>query len=553
MGWIAYGTFLEVEKDRITTKLRDKVGGAFMKRFALDGKNRCAPVIEHGVSDSPSAIWLWLIVLLLPVTICLAQSTKQPPQITVNWDKVLIVSRSTPTFQIVVNPMLRRGSIVHDGAFGAVKQLGADYVRYVPWLPYPRLAVAELEPPTATGTSWNFSLIDPMMKDFLDATGGHVTVINFSTIPAWLFKTPKPVTYPKNPNQVFWDYTQGTELSDPSGKQLGDYYARLVSWYTRGGFTDENGAYHRSAYHFTFPIWEVLNEVDFEHRTTPEQYTSRYDAIVSAIHRVSPGTKFMGLALGDPSANPQWFEYFLNHKNHQADIPLDYISYHFYASPASSENIDDWQYTFFDQADRFVATVRYINAIRNRLSPETKIDADELGVILPNDNDNVADASGQIPSIPAGYWNAAGSLYAYLYIKLAKEGVDIIGESQLVGYPSQYPSVTMMDWTNGKPNARYWVLKLIKDSFHPGDKLVETTLRHSDGVTAQAFLTPTGKKLLLVNQRNRQANVILPSDASHGRISTVDESTAEGPAENASLPGPSIVLAPFAVSVVDWP
>ena len=34
---------------------------------------------------------------------------------------------------------------------------------------------------------------------------------------------------------------------------------------------------------------------------TPEQYTARYDAIVSAIHAVSPETKFMGLALGAPN------------------------------------------------------------------------------------------------------------------------------------------------------------------------------------------------------------------------------------------------------------
>ena len=32
----------------------------------------------------------------------------------------------------------------------------------------------------------------------------------------------------------------------------------------------------------------------------------------------------------------------------------------------------------------------------------------------------------------------------------------------------------MMDWTTNKPNARFWVLKLIKDNFHPGDKMVET-------------------------------------------------------------------------------
>src|SRR6476469_4592016 len=136
-----------------------------------------------------------------------------------------------------------------------------------------------------------------MTIDFLEATKGHSTILNFSTIPQWMFKTDKPVEYPSDPNQVTWTYTQGTELRDPSMKELGDYYARLVSWYVDGGFTDELGKRHESGHHFQIPYWEVLNEVDFEHRMAPQQYTARYDAIVSAIKRVAPNMKFIGLAL----------------------------------------------------------------------------------------------------------------------------------------------------------------------------------------------------------------------------------------------------------------
>ena len=262
---------------------------------------------------------------------------QQPAQLVIHWEKTTLVSNTTPTLQVVVNPPLRHGEPLSTAAYKALKDLGADYVRYVPWLPYPKLAVAELEPPTAQKTSWDFSLIDPMTKDFLAATDGHSTIMNFSTMPAWLFKTDKPITYPADANQVDWDYTQGTELRDPSGKEVGDYYARLVSWYVNGGFTDENGARHDSGYHYKFPYWEVLNEPEFEHSTTPEQYTARYDAIVSAIHAVSPETKFVGMALAMPSLTPGYFEYFLDHKNHRAGIPLDMISYHFYASPVSGQ------------------------------------------------------------------------------------------------------------------------------------------------------------------------------------------------------------------------
>ena len=490
-----------------------------------------------------------LIRMLMPAVVGLASVSatcaQQPPVLTIHWDKTTLVSVSTPTLQVVVNPPLRPGEPLSAAAYKAVKDLGADYVRYVPWLPYPKLAVAELEPPTAQKTSWDFSLIDPMTKDFLAATEGHPTVMNFSTIPTWLFKTDKPASYPADPNQVTWDYTQGKELRDPTGKELGDYYGRLVSWYVKGGFTDENGVRHDSGFHYRLPVWEVLNEVEFEHSMTAEQYTARYDAIVEGIRRVSPDTKFMGLALAKPSDDPHYFEYFLNPANHKPGIPLDYISYHFYADSTAAQTIANWQYTFFDQANGFLTAVKYIEDIRKRLSPQTKTDTDELGVILPTDNT----PEDKVPP-PAAYWNLAGSLYAYLFIELSGLQVDIIGESQLVGYPTQFPSVSMMDWITNKPNARFWVLKLLKDSFHPGDKLVETSISSGD-LAAQAFLTPAGRKLLLANKRDRAFDVPL-EDADRASALTVDVESGEGPARAVKPVAGKLRLEPFAVTVVSW-
>jgi len=486
------------------------------------------------------------------VVVC-AQEAAKPSAIAVDWNKTVIVSKSTPTLQVVTNPMLNPGSPIHDGAFAALKMLGADYVRFVPWLPYPKIAVAELQPPTPTSTSWDFTFIDPVTKDFLAATEGHSTIINFSTIPAWMFKTNKPVTYPSDPNQVFWNYTQGTELRDPTGKELGDYYARLVSWFTKGGFTDENGQRHESGYHYKFPYWEVLNEVESEHQTTPEQYTARYDAIVSAIHKVSPETKFVGLALAAPSDDQKYFEYFLNPKNHRPGIPLDFISFHFYASPDFDEGPDGWQHTFFNQADGFLGVTRYILAIRDRLSPQTKVDTDELGVILPTDGLEIRASKALPDHIPHRYWNAAGALYAYLFGELSKLGVDVIGESQLVGYPSQFPSVSMVDYNNGKPNARCWVLKLLIDNFHPGDRLVTTSVSsdaEEDQPYVQAFVTPQGRKLLLVNRSNHEETATVPADFTDATFATVDEATGDDPPRAGTIQGTGLTLAPFAVTVL---
>jgi hypothetical protein len=482
-----------------------------------------------------------------------APGTPGQGSIAVNWAKVTGVSRSTATLQVVVNPLLEKSSPIHDGTFAALRSLGAEDVRYVPWLPYPRLGVAELAPPTASGTSWDFSRIDPITLDFLNATQGHDRVMNFSTIPAWMFKTDKPVKFPDDPDQVFWHYTQGTELRDPSGRELGDYYARLVSWYTKGGFTDERGQFHSSGYHYKFPSWEVLNEVESEHGMTPQQYTERYDAIVAAIREVSPDTKFMAMALSQPQRAPQWFEYFLNHANHKSGIPIDYVSYHFYASPSDDQRLDDWQYTFFDQADAFLTAVRYIESIRQRLSPQTRTDADELGVILPNDNAEPASTQPVDGRIPHLYWNAAGTLYAYLFLHLSRDyGIDIIGESQLVGYPSQFPSVSMMDWTNAKPNARYWVLKLIKDHFGPGDQLVSTRVSGVHAIEAQGYVAKGGKSLLLFNKRNRATEVTLPVVEGEYELDVVDGDSGDDPPRVTRGADRIIELKPFAVAVVSW-
>jgi hypothetical protein len=496
----------------------------------------------------------WFLVPVFMLATLLASSAQDSPvQLTVHWDRVTKESRTTPTLQVVVNPPLRRGTPVHDNAFHALHDLGADYVRYVPWLPYPRLGVAELAPPKDGKTSWDFSLIDPMTIDFLEATKGHSVVLNFSTIPQWMYKTDKPISYPDDPNKPVWDYEQGTELRDPTFKEVGDYYARLLSWYTRGGFTDEYGKRHESGFQYSIPYWEVLNEVDFEHDMTPQTYTRLYDAIVTAMKEVQPGMKFVGVSLAMPGENPEFFEYFLNKKNHQPGVPLDYISYHFYAAPAPDETSDIQQHTVFAQADGFLNTVRYIESIRKRLSPETGTTINEIGIIASDDNAE-ADRDKVAKRISDSYWNLAGAEYAYMFVELAQLGIDVAGESQLVGYPTQFPSVTMVDWNNGKPNARLWILKLLHDNFGPGDKIVEFAFAPADPyVSGLAVVTKQGKRrMLLVNKRDRNFDLSIPG-AAGGQLDCVDVTTGFQPPASAKLSSDTLTLRGFSVAVLSLP
>ncbi len=492
-----------------------------------------------------------LLCLLLVIATAACLFGEETAKVTVNWQKVVRVSKTTATLQVVINPPLRRGSAMHDRTFEVLRDLKCDYVRYVPWLPYPRLGVAELEPPQDGKTSWDFSLIDPLTIDFLDATEGHSVILNFSTIPQWMFKTPKPIPYPADPDQVVWNYEQGTEFRDPSLKELGDYYARLVSWYTQGGFTDEYGKRHDSAYHYKVPYWEILNEVDFEHNMTPETYTRVYDAIAGAIRGVDPQMKFVGLALAAPSKEPRYFEYFLDPRNHRPGIPLDMISYHFYATPGPDQSPEVQQFTFFEQADHFLDVVRYIDSIRQRLSPATRTTIDEIGSISADDGGQ--DQPGHVTKpIPNSYWTLSGAMYAYVFVELAKMGIDIAGESQLVGYPTQFPSVTMVDWNTGEPNAHYWVLKLLRDNFAPGDKMLESN-SGTGFVVAQAFETRDGKrKILFINKRDRTF-VLTIAGGSGAQVEVVDQATAFKPPAASQLSGDQLTLNGLAVAVVTLP
>jgi hypothetical protein len=476
---------------------------------------------------------------LLPASRLFAQG--KPHAVNIHWNKITIISQTTPTLQVVENPMVRPSSPIHQNTFKALKELGADYVRYVPWFPYPKMAVAELKAPTKTATYWDFTYIDSTMEAIMQATSGHSVVINFSTIPAWMWKTDAVVTYPEDAYQVWWDYNQGNALRDTSMKELAGYYARLMGWYTNGGFKDELGVFHKSGHHYNIPYWEVLNEPDLEHNISPQQYTKMYDAIVAEMKKVSPTTKFIGVSVAFEN-NPEYFEYFLNHKNHKPGVPLDGISYHFYGTPSfASQQPKDLQYTIFEKADYFLDRVRYIENIRKRLSPKTITTINEIGTII---NAKTGD------DIFAEYWNLSGAMYAYLFIELAKLGIDVAGESQLVGYPTQFPDVTMINWENGKPNARYWVLKLIKDNFGPGDKLVSSSAEGA--VSAQGFITKSGKKLLLVNKQNEAVTIALPAASNGKAISSVDTSTGENAPAKVTITDNIITLKPFAVAVVDF-
>jgi hypothetical protein len=224
------------------------------------------------------------------------------------------------------------------------------------------------------------------------------------------------------------------------------------------------------------------------------------------------------------------------------------ISYHFYSVPNSDEPPEAHQFTFFNQADRFLEIVAYIETIRKMLSPQTGTMVNEIGTMLPEDWTQTSPDYVFKPIRPE-YWNLSAATYAYVFAGLARLGIDAAGESGIPCAPGMWPSIATLDWETAQPNARYWALKLILDNFRPGDKIVESG-SDSGYVMAQAFVSPGGeRKLLLVNKRDREFEISLP-ETGGAKIEMVDLTAGSGPPTSRSIAGSTFKLGGFGVAVV---
>ena len=405
----------------------------------------------------------------------------------VNWSHVVRASKTLPTLQVVDNPLLNDATTnpVAAQAWRSLGALNASRVRYAAWFPFPQWSVPELAPPNATArtTSWNFTLFMEQLGHF--AANVQSAVLEISTMPLWLFK--RPWTLPgynpgANPNAVDWQYSAG-RLRPNSTFQAAAYFARIAEFLVNGSFLDEFGNRVGGGPAWgvgRVPWWEVLNEPEGEFRGGgPGDYVALFDQVVLDIRaRADPAhrIRFQGLAL-EGHGEWSWYKAFFNAANHAAAAQdaVNAASFHFYATPSHRVDNATWAFEMFQALDAFRWELRHIVALRDSLSPATELSVDEMGAILPNDN--AADA----PTPSSLYFNAANALFAAAFVVLSDEGIDVAGCSQLAGCPvmpeykisqAQFPSVSLLNWTNGLGNARYWGLKLLLEHFKVGDEIV---------------------------------------------------------------------------------
>jgi hypothetical protein len=253
-------------------------------------------------------------------------------------------------------------------------------------------------------------------------------------------------------------------------------------------------------------------------------------------------------------ADPDVVAYFLDRRHHAPGTPIDLVTYHWYSQPPSDEPVASAPYGLFARADAFITAADYVQTLTANGLPGAQTAVNELGATLPGPT------LPKLPQpIPPSYWAMSGAMWAYIYGHLSHIGVSTLGAAEIYDYPGQFASASLVDWDTGQPNARYWVVKLLRDNFGPGDKVIRAEpdidfIKPTPNVQvyAQAFVTPAGvRKVLLVNKRDAPAELTV-AGAAGGEVQVVDGSTSAPPATQA-MATRRLALAPFAVAVVSLP
>lgn len=493
-------------------------------------------------------------------TILTTTATPPPPPsyaVSFNFSTTTRTTSTAATVEVDVMPFLGRTS--SGGPFGAYYEalsgLGAEYVRFSPWFPNPRVVVTELTPPncnaTHPATNWDSAAFDEVMSDFYSAVCGpgaadgaceRSVVQQLSSMPSWLFVDGYDYTkLPADP----WDtpdpfdvYTAGGALKDPSCEEMARYFARLAGWYTAGGFHDECGHWHASGLRYAWYGLSILNED--EHHLQPDggpAYTTCYDAVKAAVAKVNPQIVPAGPEWAVPAVDV--LGYFLNASNHADGAPPPLVTYHWASShdAATAETFfTAWDGALKDNVDPIGALVDPARTQLglNEFIPFVKDYYDCKGV--------PADVCSEAADVYSGWmdprfaqgdpdlqhargiginrttvsWNAAASLFAYAFGTLAERGYLFVGQDQLIGgtWPDNEPAVSMLDWQSGEPNAKYWVTRLLAAGVgsRASKRLSPSNSSDPSALYALAFTAtapPHARSLLLVNKRQAPATATL--------------------------------------------
>jgi len=487
------------------------------------------------------------VAILVLSCLCLASCDLT---LNVDWTKVLTRTSTAATIEVDVMPFLGRTNF--GGSFNAyyeaMTNLGAEYVRYAPWFPNPRVVVTELTPHKCTAsqpsTNWNSTLFDQIVRDFMAAVCGpnaaagecKLSVVQqLSTMPSWMYnggycQDADPSCLPLagegawNTTNRFNRYAAGHSLVDASCGQMARYMGRLVGWYTNGGFNDECGHWHESGLHYDWWGLSVLNED--EHNVAPDDgtaYTTCYDAIAVEITKVNPTIQLVGPEIAGTSGHStDYLLHFLNASNHNPPVAPAVSSYHWGSNAGSDADgrgtggesfLTQWEATVTNpedsplKAERFkketgqqteMVLNEFIPFVNDWCEPATTVHGrcpDWQNPSSAGGDPNLQHAKGVGINRVTWSWNAAAAVFAYGFGTLAELGYKYVGQDQLIGgsWPDNEPAVSCMDWQTGEVNAKYWVTNLLATTVGTKqEKIVFASNLSSSGSVAPIGATAKG-------------------------------------------------------------
>ena len=532
--------------------------------------------------------------------------------VTIDWSRERLRTSTAATVEVDVMPFLSSRTS-HGGPFQAyyrsLVDLDAEYVRFAPWTPNPRVTVPELMPPDCTSskpaTNWNSTLLDEVMASFFGAVCGdgaaqgscrRSVIMQVSTMPSWMYVGGMHLSDvpadPWVPTRGHKDYAQGSALIDPTCEQMARHVGRVVGWYTAGGFRDECGHWHESGLRYHWWGLSILNED--EHRIAPDNgtaYVTCFDAIVRSIARVAPSLVPAGPEISGsgsyPSPEFDYLAHFLQPRNHANGAPPPLATWHWQpADHITNDRAADvfgaWDATLLG----FVARLSDFNGelgggtalALNEFIPSVADWCDCTGVehLCPwwrllrkcPSWENPATAGGDSDlTHQKGVrinrrtlsWSAAAAVFAYAFGTLAERGYILVAQDQLVAgtWPDNEPAVAMLDWQTGEPNAKFWATQLLARTVGQAREkmVVHATVagKGAEALYALPYVLDGSRAVLLINKAAAPLDIVLGGVC--GGLATVVEAGGVSPGfqppltRNLSNIG-GIRLGPFAVAVV---
>ncbi len=285
-----------------------------------------------------------------------------------------------------------------------------------------------------------------------------------------------------------WMFTNTGQLRDQSFQEFATYMARLVGWYNKGGFTDDQGQFHSSGHQNWIHTWEIWNEPNSGYEV-PAPVANRaatwmeavpfarlYDTTVAAMRAVDPTILTGGPTLSSYPDIP-----YLRAFVQAVQQPLDFLSFHAYAI-SNTADPDQNIFTALNGPrllQRLIAAKQLLAA--RYPGKHVPIWIDELGL----------NEVSRPPADPRGTEPIAYAFNAAVYAIFAQQGIDYFGQFPLVGTNQ----LALIDYKTAQIYRTYWFFLLLARAFPVGSTLYPLSGPDGDGIVGLAAIAPDGQSL----------------------------------------------------------